>query len=277
MRGARIAPILLCLVMLPHCGAVRRVDAPILRIHGSDTMLVLTRLWAEEYMREHSGVSVYTGGGGTATGAELLARGEADICAASRPLLPEEARRLARNFRTLGMSILVAKDALSIYLHPDNPVRDLTLEQIRDIYLGGIGNWSEVGGRDATIRLLNRMPNSGTFLYFKEHVLEGAAYSEAVETLPTTRRIIEEVASDPDAIGYGGIAYSERIYACPIDGVAPTRENVIRDLYPLTRYLYLYTVSSPEGQVKEFIDWTLGPRGQELVTRAGFFPIWNPE
>jgi len=277
MRSACVALTIALAVTLIQCSVIRRVDAPIVRISGSDTMLILTRLWAEEYMTRHGGVSVYTRGGGTATGAEHLVRGEADICAASRPLLPEEASRLARNFRTLGLSILVAKDALSVYLHPDNPVRSLTLEQVRDIYLGEIKEWSALGGRESSIRILNRMPNSGTYLYFKEHVLEGAAYSSTVETMPTTRRVIEVVAADPDAIGYGGIAYSERIFACPINGVAPTEENVIRDRYPLTRYLYFYTVNVPEGQVKDFIDWTLSPEGQEVVTRAGFFPIWSPE
>ena len=240
-------------------------------------MLPLARFWAEVYMIENPGVSVYVEGGGTATGMAALARGDIDICMASRTIWPEEAQRLVENFGTVGVSILVAKDALSIYVHPDNPVKNLTIREIRQIYSGNIDNWSQVDGDDASIQLLNRRPTSGTFAYFQEHVLEGLPYSATGEALATTKAVIETVAEHEYAIGYGGIAYEADVYHIDINGVAPTRENVMNDTYPITRYLYLYTVDTPRGKTKNFINWVLSEHGQDIVKWVGYFPIWQSE
>lgn len=240
-------------------------------------MLPLARFWAEVYMIENPGISVYVDGGGTATGMTALARGEIDICMASRPIVPEEAQQLVEKFATVGVSVLVAKDALSIYVNPDNPVKNLTVEHIRDIYSGKIKNWSQVGGDDAAILLLNRMPMSGTFAYFQEHVLEGTPYSTNSIALQTTKAIVETVAKEKYAIGYGGMAYEADIYHCDINGVEPTKENVLNDSYPLTRYLYLYTIDTPQGKTKNFINWVLSEHGQDIVKWVGYFPIWQAD
>ena len=240
-------------------------------------MLPLARFWAEVYMIENPGISVYVEGGGTATGMNALALGDIDICMASRRILPEEAQLLVQKHGAVGMSILVAKDALSIYVHTENPATNLTIEQIRDIYSGIINSWADVGGEDAPIHVLNRMPTSGTFAYFQEHVLEGAPYSTSSRALPTTKAVIETVADDKYAIGYGGIAYETNVYHCDINGVEPTKENVINDLYPLTRYLYLYTVDKPQGKTKNFINWVLSEHGQDIVKWVGYFPIWQDD
>jgi phosphate transport system substrate-binding protein len=216
-------------------------------------------------------------GGGTATGMDALARGDVDICMASRPIRPEEAQQLVENFGTVGVSILVGKDALSIYVNPENPVRNLTIQQIREIYSGEIKNWSQVGGENAAIRLLHRRPTSGTFAYFQEHVLEGLPYSTSGERLATTKAVIQAVAADKYAIGYGGIAYEADVYHCDINGIAPSRENVMNDTYPITRYLYLYTVDTPRGKTKNFINWVLSEHGQDIVKWVGYFPIWQSE
>lgn len=238
-------------------------------------MLPLARFWAEVYMIENPGVSVYVDGGGTATGMAALANNEVDLCMASRTILPEEAQMLVQKHRAVGVSILVAKDALSIYIHPDNPVRNLTVAQIRGIYRGDITNWKDVGGDDAPIHLLNRMSTSGTFAYFQEHVLEGEPYGSSSDALPTTKKIIETVAQDEYAIGYGGMAYETDVYHCDINGVEPTRENVTNDSYPLTRYLYLYTIDKPQGKTKDFVNWVLSEHGQDIVKWVGYFPIWQ--
>ena len=240
-------------------------------------MLPLARFWADVYMIENPGVSVYVEGGGTATGMKALARGDIDICMASRAILSEEAQQLVQHFGAVGVSVLAAKDALSIYVNPDNPVVNLTIQQIKGIYTGKTQNWQAVGGDSAAIFLLNRMPTSGTYAYFQEHVLEGEPYSSTSQSLPTTNAVIETVAKDKYAIGYGGIAYEADVYHVNINGITPTKENVLNDSYPLTRYLYLYTIDKPEGKTKDFINWVLSEHGQDIVKWVGYFPIWQEE
>jgi len=236
-------------------------------------MIILADLWAEEYMKANPGISVYADGGGTATGIEALIKGDIDICTASRPINPSEARRLVKHQGYLGISFLVAKDALSIYLHSQNPVRNLTMTQVREIFTGTITSWKEVGGNDAEIVLFSRSPNSGTYLYFQEHVLEEQPYSSTIKTMPGTEAITQVVAENPNAIGYGGIAYGQNLVHCEINGVAPTEENVRNDSYPISRYLYFYTIKEPSGNVKKFIDWVLSKEGQAAVKKIGYVPL----
>ncbi len=259
------------------CYAPSNLGPPVIRLKGSDTMLPLARLWAEEYMLTHRGMSIYVEGGGTATGAEALAEGKVDICMASRPLRPEEAQALAENFNSVGMAILVAKDALSVYVHPENPVDDVTLNELKQIYQGTITNWAELGGENLNINVLSRSPNSGTFLYFKEHVLGGEPYGAQSTILPTTLQVVETVSQDKAAIGYGGIAYESQVQHLKINGAEPSEHSVASDSYPLTRYLYLYTVDTPRGRVKQFINWVISDAGQDIVREIGYFPIWQQD
>jgi len=248
--------------------------AQIVRIKGSDTMLILVTRWAEEYMKYKPNVSVYAEGGGTEKGVKALQKGKADICTASRPLQAQEARLLAEKYKYLGMSFLVAKDALSIYLNKNNPVKNLSPDNLKEIFKGEITNWNQVGGNNDPILVLIRSPNSGTHLYFKNHILDGEAYSEFAQIMPTTDDIVTAVSKNREAIGYGGIAYGPNVVHCKIDGVAPTEENVRNDSYPIIRYLYLYTTNTPRGEVKSFIDWVLKD-GQKIVKEVGYIPLWE--
>lgn len=262
---------------LQACSSTRSVSttvAPVIRIKGSDTMVILARRWAEQFMRQYGGIAVYVDGGGTATGIEALIRGDVEICTASRPLRPEEAQRLAQHQKNIGIAFRVAKDGLSIYLNPNNVIRDLSLEQVRDLYTGKITNWREVGGKDEAIVVLSRPSSSGTFLYLQEHVLEGQPYSDAAITLPTTAAIVAEVEKNPRAIGYGGLAYGKNLVHCKINGVSPTDESVREDKYPITRYLYFYTIKKPEGVLKLFIDWVLSKEGQRVVKEIDYIPLF---
>ena len=263
------------LVFFNGCHTSKYNSPQIIRIKGSDTMLALNRLWASEYMMQHPGVSIYADGGGTATGAKALAKGEVQICAASRPLQPEETQQIAQNFYVIGFSILVAKDALSVYLHPANSVNNLTQEQLKGIFSGKITNWKQVGGADKDILVIKRNPNSGSFLYFKDHVLGGTDYTEDGITASTTANVLDHVARHENAIGYGGMAFTNNIKHCWINNIAPSEQNVINGSYPITRYLYLYTVDKPQGTIKNLIDWIISPEGQKIVEKAGYFPIWE--
>jgi len=238
-------------------------------------MLILMQRWAEEYMIKHSDISIYAEGGGSAQGIKALINGEIDICASSRTLLPAEVRQLAERHNRLGIAYLVAKDALSIYINKNNSVYTLSLNDLKDIFTGRIQNWRELHGPDLPIRVISRSPNSGTFLYFKEHVLEDLPYTDRAIIKNTTNEVVAAVSNDPGAIGYGGTAYGDNVRHCRVNNVQPTIENVHNDSYPIIRYLYLYTVDIPEGVIKEFIDWTLGTEGQAIVASVGFIPLWD--
>ncbi len=255
-------------------GCFVKPSAVIIRIKGSDTMLILNRIWAEEYMKSHPDVSIYFEGGGTEEGIKALINGEADIAAASRPIDPVEVKELAKKHSSVGMSFTVAKDALSIYLNLENPVDNLTVAQVKEIFTGKITNWKDVGGDNEKIELISRPPNSGSYYYFKEHVLDEAEYSAGAKNLPTTESIVKEVMKTKNAVGYGGIAYSNAVVNCSINGIVPTIENVQNDTYPIIRYLLLYTVDMPDGELKSYLDWIVSPAGQQIVKKSGYIPLW---
>ena len=242
---------------------------------GSDTMLILMRSWAESYMKNHNDISFYVEGGGSAQGIKALINSEINICASSRTMLPGEVRQLAERYNRLGIAFLVAKDALSIYINKKNPVTNLSMEDLKGIFTGNIVNWRTVGGKDLPINVISRSPNSGTFLYFKEHVLQDQPYTASAIIKNTTNEVVQAVYDNEAAIGYGGTAYGELVRHCRIENIQPTIENVHNDSYPIIRYLYLYTVDIPEGAIKEFIDWTLSPEGQAIVAKVGFIPLWT--
>jgi phosphate transport system substrate-binding protein len=275
---ARLA--LLCAILAAAVGCTHAVQqdrgpATVVRIVGSDTMQPLLRMWAESYMRLHPDVSIYTDGGGSSRGFAALIEGNTDLAAGSRAMQAEEIKRLLDNRGFLGQSILAAKDALSIYLHPSNPVRDLSLGQLRGILSGEIHNWREVGGRDAPIDLISRQPNSGTYSFLRQHLLEGRPYGRAARTAPHTRSVIELVAANANALGYGGVAYGPDLIHCRIDGVEPIPENVRDGSYPLARYLYLFAAGPLEGRISDFVNWVLSDEAQRIVREVGYIPLWE--
>ncbi len=278
-RREALIPMKTCLLVfaicLYGCGATRPLTSPVLKIKGSDTMVFLTQRWAEAYMKRTPGVSIYTEGGGSATGIAALIKGEIQICTSSRPIRAEEVRRLLEQQNFLGVSFLVAKDALSIYVHPQNPVRNLSLAQAQASFTGALTNWKALGGKDEPILVLMRNPNSGTYLYFQEHVLGGQSYAEHAITMPTTAAMVEEIGRNPQAIGYGGLAYGKELVHCTIEGVNPTEENVRNGKYPIARYLYFYTIDKPTGTVKAFIDWVLSEEGQSVVQEVGYISLFE--
>ncbi|MGA9291879.1 MAG: phosphate ABC transporter substrate-binding protein [Ignavibacteriaceae bacterium] len=246
-----------------------------IKIKGSDTMLYLTKQLAEEYMKKNTAVSIYVEGGGTAAGIRSFVVGETDICTASRTFKGEEVKILADHFKSVGISFIIAKDALTIFINPTNKVRNFSLKQLKKIFTGKITNWKELGGDDSKIVVLNRNPNSGTYLYFKEHVLSSEEYSPDVVTKPTTASIVDEVIADKNAIGYGGIGYQRDSAGASVEGIQPTEANVRNNTYPISRYLYFYTQSTPSGIIKDFIDWVIGPEGERVIEKAGYISLWE--
>ncbi|MEW6195697.1 MAG: phosphate ABC transporter substrate-binding protein [Bacteroidota bacterium] len=262
------------LLILNSC-STNQLQVATIRIKGSDTMLNLTSLLAEEYMKENPGVSIYVEGGGSASGIRALLRGDVEICTASRTLISDEIKLFADQYGSVGVSYLIAKDGLSIYLNPENRVDEISTQQLKDIYLCKIINWKEIGGADMPIIPISRTPNSGTYLYFKEHILGGSDYCSNILIVPTTKNVIETVSEKKNAIGYGGIGFKKQVTVAKINDIEPTEENVRNDIYPITRYLHFYTIHPATGIVKDFIDWVISPDGQREIKEAGFIPLFE--
>lgn len=248
-------------------------------IKGSDTMVILAQRWAEIYMKKNKDVVIQVTGGGSGTGISALINGTTDICNSSRPMKIEEKIKLKEKYGTSGVEIKVAVDGLSIYVNKENPVNELSLQQVRDIYTGKINNWKEVGGADAKIIRYSRENNSGTYVYFKDDILLGADFHPSTQNLPGTAAVVNAVSKDKFGIGYGGAAYGKGIKELKIKkddktpAYGPTRENIKKGLYPISRFLYMYTRTKPEGAIKKFIDWVLSEEGQKIVDQVGYFPI----
>ena len=279
MRIGRVEGLALVLAFtLTGCGGAQQQSTTI-TIKGSDTMVILGQRWAESYMASHPGTVVQVTGGGTGTGIAALINGTTDICQASRPMKDKEREQVQAKFGAAPHEVAMAKDGLAVYVHEQNPVKEFTLAQLRDIYTGKVTSWGAVGGRGATIVLYGRENSSGTYEYFKEHVLGGADFAAAVQTLPGTAAVVNAVGKDPNGIGYGGAAYLKGVKECGVKkdeaspAVLPTAANVLQGTYPISRDLFFYTRKAPEGAIKDFIDFALSDSGQAIVSRVGYYPI----
>jgi phosphate transport system substrate-binding protein len=247
-------------------------------VKGSDTLVILSQKWAEVYMKKNPGASIQVTGGGSGVGIAALINGSTDIANASRPMKASEIDKLKQRYNTLGVEIPCAKDGITVYLNKANPVAELTVRQIGDIFAGKITNWKQVGGPDADIKLYGRESSSGTFGFFKDNVVKGD-YSPSCQTLPGTAAIVNAVKKDKYSVGYGGAAYAEGVKDCKVKkddkspAYAPTAETIKNRTYPISRYLYMYLKSRPTGETKKFIDWILSPEGQNLIASVGYFPV----
>jgi phosphate transport system substrate-binding protein len=258
-----------------------------LQVKGSDTMVNLAQAWAEKYMEKNADAFVAVTGGGSGTGIASLISGTCDIAMSSRTIKEKEIA-LAKQKGVVPFEIKVALDGLAVVVHPSNPVDKLTLEQLAGIFSGRISNWKELGGADAKIVLLSREVNSGTHVYFKEHVLRKNDPSSKEEfapgalMLPSSQAIADELAQNPSAIGYYGMGYispKQKAVQVALDAkspfVAPTIDNVRKGVYPISRPLFLYTNGTPSGTVKKLIDFELSAAGQEVVLQTDFVPVSN--
>lgn len=262
---------------LAQCGGSPRSSAVTLK--GSDTMVILGQRWAEEYMAAHPGTIIQVTGGGSGTGIAALINGTTQICQSSRSMKDEEKQQLAEKNGQPPVELVVARDGLAVYVHDQCPVNEMTIAQLRGIYDGSVRNWKQLGGADAPIIVYGRENNSGTYVYFKEHVLEGGDFAADVQTLPGTAAVVNAITQDARGIGYGGDAYAKGVKLVALktdDNAPPTRptEATIADgSYPLARPLFFYLGTPASGDVKAFIDYCLSPEGQKVVGDVGYFPI----
>ncbi len=248
-------------------------------IKGSDTMVILGQRWAETYMGLHPGVRIQVTGGGSGTGIAALINGGTDICEASRSMKDKEKDQVHERQGKDVREIPVALDGVAIYVNDSNPIKELSQGQLKAIYTGKSGNWRDVGGLDERIVPYSRENNSGTYVFFKEHVLSNEDFAREIQTLPGTAAVVNAVSKDPASIGYGGIAYAQGIRAVPVRrddssaAVHPSLESVRSGRYPLSRNLFFYTSGEPAGEVKAFIEWVLSLEGQKICELVGYYPL----
>lgn len=276
MKKNRISlAILLITVLLTGAAFMQQTK---ITVKGSDTMVILAQRWAEIYMKKNPAVSIQVTGGGSGVGIAALINGTTDIATSSRPIKSTEVEKLKERYNTLGVQIPCAKDGITIFLNESNKVKELTLKQLSDIYQAKITNWKQVGGEDAPIKLYGRENSSGTYSFFKDEVIKGD-YAASCQTLPGTAAVVNAVKKDKYGIGYGGAAYAAGVKHSLVKkddktpGSLPTAENIAKNVYPITRYLYLYMRNKPTGETKKYVDWILGPEGQKIITEVGYFPV----
>jgi phosphate transport system substrate-binding protein len=262
-------------VVLPTATAL----AGTIAVKGSDTMVILGQRWAEEYMKKNPGTTLQVTGGGSGTGISALINGTTDICQASRTMKPAEKEKLRDRYATTGVEIPVARDGLSVYVNNANPVNELSVQQLKQIFTGKVTNWKDVGGPDAPIIVYSRENSSGTYVFFKEHVLEGMDYSPRAQTMPGTGVVVNAVTKEKNGIGYGGAAYAKGIKILGIKkdasapAVKPSDATVKDGSYALARPLFFYVRNKPSGETKAFIDYVLSDEGQAITTKVGYYPL----
>lgn len=256
------------------------------QIKGSDTMVNLGQAWAEAYMKNNAGSNIAVTGGGSGTGIAAMIQGTTDIAEASRAMKPEETK-LAKERGVDPVEHEVALDALSVIVNPANPISKLTIDQISDIFTGKITNWKQIGGPDQKIVLLSRDKNSGSHVFFLEHVLRRGndkgpeEYASSALMMPSSEAIASQVSTDKGTIGYVGLGYVDpkkhkalaiaKTAAGPY--IMPSIDTAIDHTYPISRPLYWYTNGEPKGDIKSLLEFVLSPEGQKIVDKLGFAPV----
>lgn len=276
---------LILTVLLLAVPAFAGAGKNIVQIKGSDTMVNLAQTWAEKYTEQNPQDFISVTGGGSGTGLSSLISGTCDIAMSSRNIKNKEVE-LAGKKGIKPYEIKAALDGLAVVVNPKNPISKLTTNQLADIFTGKITNWKQIGGPDNQIVILSREVNSGTHVYFKEHVLRRndpnstAEFAPSALMLSSSQAIADEVAGNPAAIGYYGMGYiSNKQKAINIakdpnsEFIAPTIDNVISGKYPISRPLLLYTNGEPQDLIKKFMDFALSKEGQDIVVKTDFVPV----
>jgi phosphate transport system substrate-binding protein len=255
---------------------------------GSDTLVNLALAWAEKYHALRPEMEISVTGGGSGTGIAALINKTVDIANASREIKPEELKQAETN-GVNPVEYIVARDAIAIVVNPSNPVTQLTIQQLSDIYSGKINKWIEVGGEDRVIVRLSRETNSGTHVFFLENVIRlgntdnKTLFATDTLLLPSSEGITAETRDNPNAIGYDGLGYVTPEVKVVAVGesetgpfIMPSAETVNNSQYPIARDLYMYTDGQPTGEILDYINWIMTPEAQNIVTELGFVPIKSP-
>ena len=273
MRNVAIITTALALAVCVGTQAFAGKKENTLTLTGSTTVLPIAQMAAEIFMEVHPEVNVSVRGGGSGVGIAALIDQTADIANASRPIKTKEIVA-CREKGIDPVGNVVAKDGIAIVVHPSNPVKELSIEQVKAIYTGEISKWSELGGDPKPIVVISRDVASGTFEVFKELVLAGGKTREDALMLASNKAVATTVKDTPYGIGYVGLAYlSADVKALPIEDVLPTNETVVSGDYKIARPLFMYTNGEPKGIAKLFLDFVMSEEGQKIVEEVGFVPM----
>jgi len=256
-----------------------------IQVKGSDTMVNLAQMWAEDYMKENPQVNIAVTGGGSGTGITAIINGTTDIADSSREMKQKEKDDAAAK----GVEVVenkVALDGIAVVVNQENGVGELSVDQLADIFSGRITDWQEVGGAPGEIVILSRESNSGTHVFFKEHILNKGKsdgkveYASSALLLPSSQAIVDEVKQNPKGIGYVGLGYvDDGIKAVKVKkdasstAVMPTVATVQDGSYPVSRPLYMYTMHGAPQTVQDYLTWIKGPEGQKVVEQLEFVPL----
>ena len=255
---------------------------------GSDTMVNLAQAWAESYASLEQKISVEVSGGGSGTGIAALINGTVDIANCSRSMKPSEIDKAVQNTGKEPKEFIVGFDALAVYVHKENPLEKISLQQLADIYgeQGQMTTWSKLNIQyaacksDEIIRV-SRQSNSGTYVYFREAILgKTGDFKLGSRDLHGSKDVVELVANTPCAIGYSGMGYAtdhvKMLKVSKKDGeqpAGPSVENTLNGTYPIARPLYIYSLGEPSGDIKKYLDWILSEAGQSIVSKSGYVPV----
>jgi len=260
----------------------------VIRVEGSDTMVNLAQAWAEEYHKIHPDVQVQVSGGGSQVGISSLIIGQCELANASRRMKAKELRIAEKKTGRAPVEFIVGRDALAVYVHVENPIEAIAIEELAEIYGEGgtVTAWSQIAVANTAcssnaITCVSRQSNSGTYVYFRQAVLgKQRDFKDGSIQLSGSKDVVALVATTPCAIGYSGMGYAtddvKTVPVAPSKGapaVAPTVENCQNGTYPIARPLFIYTLGEPTGAVKDYLDWIMSAAGQEIVRKKGYVPV----
>jgi len=290
LRILRYAAAILAVVLAllsPACSRSKEPEKTLIQNTGSDTMVNLAQAWAEEYASVDPAVSVEVSGGGSGTGIAALINGTVDLANCSRRFDAKEIERAKANTGKEPREYMVGYDSLAVYIHKNNPMNEITLGQLAEIYGEGgkVTRWSQLGvkmpaGSDEIVRI-SRQSNSGTYEYFREAILgKGRDFRLGSRDMHGSKDVVELVAMTPSAVGYSGMGYATpevktlRVAKKPGDpAYAPTVENTLNHTYPIARPLFIYTLGEPSAPAKKYLEWIHSDAGQKIVLRSGYVPL----
>ena len=287
-RGIRLGAITLLAASIP-LGSITTASAAAIRAVGSDTLLELATAWAEAYHKVKPSVSVEPKGGGTGIGVAALQNAGTEICNASREMKPEEKAKVKEVTGKDVKEFTVAYDALAVYTHPKNPIKEISVEELRDIWAEGgtTTTWDKVNpAMKGKIVLFGRQNSSGTYEYFREHICgktpekKQREFRNGISEMNGSSEVVENIARTPQGMGYSGMGFkTDKVNWLKVSmkkgepGIEPGVEVARSGKYPIARKLYLYTVGEPTGDIKDYIDWILSPAGQKVVEASGFVSL----
>jgi phosphate transport system substrate-binding protein len=280
---------LVALATCAGCGGSSGAGAGrvVIQNKGSDTMVNVAQVWAEQYRKAAPDVEVEVSGGGSGVGIAALIKGTVDIANASRNIRASEAEQAEKNTGRKPEDFTVGYDALAVYVHKDNPLDEISFPQLAEIYgeHGKTRRWSQLGvtipgvSNDAIV-LVSRQSSSGTYEFFRQHALGDMDFRLGSLDLNGSKEVVELIGTTRTAIGYSGMGYRtaavKMLKVATEPGavaVSPTVETIHDHTYPLARSLHMYTLGPPQGAVKRYIDWVLSDAGQRVVEESGYVPV----